>query len=519
MSAVRVLDTAVEAPERLTLDAERELLARACRREPASVVVASDLHLSIGRDPVTGMYAAIENFFADDAFARWLAGYDTEAGSLILVLNGDIFDFVRVTPVPRSAADYRAWADRLEGLGESDRAGELRRLAEVPDGERRRAASHIISPKEYRFGLRTDDYKNIWKLHLIVIGHEPFFDALARFLAAGGTLVIVKGNHDVELHWPLVRQALRDELVRRAPITAHGRPPSEVAASVAFADEGFTLGNVHIEHGHQYEPMTSVVGPPVLDAAPTQINYPLGSFINRYFINRLERLDPFIDNVKPVTQALLTLLRRRPITIARAYWYGWRFVLRAVRVAKRRGSRGPVLLISAALFVPPVTLALLALHIARPDWFAWIPGWLRIGGTVAGIGLPAIMPYLLGAIGEILREFGPAREEPLVSGARAALRRAFPGGAPPRRRYAVFGHTHVQMSVRLGDGGGGGEFYVNAGTWTPLWPRDRQDLIGRVYYSFARFDRGADAEYAHGSFVWDDQAGEPRAAPMLAPPE
>ena len=40
---------------------------------PARVLVASDLHLNVGLDPLTAMYDARENFLADEAFSRWLA--------------------------------------------------------------------------------------------------------------------------------------------------------------------------------------------------------------------------------------------------------------------------------------------------------------------------------------------------------------------------------------------------------------------------------------------------------------
>ena len=284
--------------------------------------------------------------------------------------------------------------------------------------------------------------------------------------------------------------------------------------AIAFADDGFTLGNLFIEHGHRHEPMTAVVGPPVLAAVPTQINYPLGSFVNRYFINRIERLDAFIDNVKPVTQSLLALLRRRPLTIGRAYWRGWRFVWRALRVRKCKGAGGPVLVITAALFVPPVALGLVILERFVPGWFTWIPAWLKVGGSIAGIGLPMLLPYLLGALGELRKEFGPTRKEPLLAGAEAALRDAFPPGGRPARVYAVMGHTHDQRVDVIGNGAGEA-FYLNTGTWTPLWPRDRSDLIGRVYYSFIRFERGVNGEYRHQALVWDDQAGAARAAPMV----
>ncbi len=507
----------------LTPAEERALLDDVCAGTPRQILVASDLHLGPGRDPVTGVYDVTENFFADESLERWLAHEAEDPAATLLVLNGDTFDFVRMTTVPRSRADFNAWAARLERLGDDERAARLRAIAEADDRERRHAAREIIARHEHRFGLRTDDYKTVWKLHCIARGHAPVLDALARFVGGGGRVVFTTGNHDVELYWPLVRQAVRDELLSRAErlllLEPAGDEPERASRRITFADDGFTIANIYFEHGHRYEPMTAVVGPPVLKNDPTQITYPLGSFMNRYLINPIERLDPFLDNVKPVTGALVALLRRRPVRILGVYVRGWRFIGRALTMRRPAGTSGPVLTIAAALFVPPIALLLLGLYIAFPAWFAWIPRWLRISGTVAGISLPAILPFLIGLGGDLWRElrlalFG-AKEDPLVTGARAAFRGAFAASPAESRQHATMGHTHQQTVAALDDRG---SLYLNSGTWIPLWSVDRPDLAGQIRHSFVRFELAAEGEYVPASALWDDAAGAARPAVMLGAP-
>src|SRR5580692_686741 len=65
------------------------------------IVVVSDLHIASGRTAV-GVFRGTENFFADDAFGRFLDHVQSikETRSMLLVFNGDIFDFLRVTEYP-----------------------------------------------------------------------------------------------------------------------------------------------------------------------------------------------------------------------------------------------------------------------------------------------------------------------------------------------------------------------------------------------------------------------------------
>lgn len=496
------MQTGMTQVKALSHGEELELLRRVVSTAPAALFAASDLHLGIGRDPETGGYSLMENFLADEAMGRWVEHHRPQAAQgALLVLLGDVFDFLRIPQIPESDADYQLWAERLRWLGETDRADHLDRP---------------VRGSERDFGLRTHDYRTLWKLLLIFRGHVPFFQALAAWVGAGGGLIIVKGNHDVELYWPLVRRAIRDELVRR------GAAADAVNARVAFADDPFTLGNLYFEHGHQYEEMTRVVGGPTLERDPTQINFPLGSFVNRYLINSIERLNPFIDNIKPVQQALLALLRRRPLTFFRIYFRAWRFVWRAVTMRRLNGS---VAMILAGLIVPPLTLILIVVFLALPDVAARLTDWIpilgnrgaRIGGALGGLLFPALLPYLVGAVREALRLVGLVRErEHLVEGASRALRKAFPGGEA-RRAYAVMGHTHTP-DVRPLSSASREEYYVNVGTWVPVWPEGRPDLAGQVIYTFVRFDRGADGEYRHRVLEWDDRAVDARDARIRVSP-
>ncbi|HEX5726667.1 MAG TPA: hypothetical protein VFX98_14420 [Longimicrobiaceae bacterium] len=484
-----------------TAEQERELAQRLAAERPAVVLSASDLHMAAGRDPRTGNFPITENFYEDEAFARWLrTTADGLDGPALLVLNGDTFDFLRITSVPRTDAEitrWQAWLRRLE-----------------VDHPREQLA---VNRTERRFGLKTHDYRTVWKLRLIAEGHPGFFGALAEWLGGGHTLLVVKGNHDVELHWPLVRQALRDLLVQ------HGAPVAAAQERVGFVEDGLAVGNVWIEHGHRFEAMTAVDGPPVLPGTE-EIRLPIGSFINRYFINRIETLDPFLDNIRPVNHALVALLRRYPLSIVGTYFRAWKLVWKAIRPLR---LNTPVILIFLGLMVPVLSLAVVAAAFMFPDFRhalqRLIPGRAWVERTVAALGIafPLLLPYLAGAARQLWREvrrlfFPSRRDDEYVEGAREALRHAFPNGGGFERVYAVMGHTHDPRAVAV-ENAGTEAVYLNDGTWIAIWPQDRPDLVGRVVRSFVRFDRGDSGEYAHASLVWDDAAGAARDAAIMIP--
>jgi UDP-2,3-diacylglucosamine pyrophosphatase LpxH len=454
---------------------------------PSRVLIASDFHLGSGWDPVTNTCVATENFLADGAFRAWIEHYAEGAAETLLILNGDTFDVLRVTETPRTDDDFERWSERLDALARPRPTDELRAA---------------VSKSERRYGLQTDDYKTVWKLLLTADGHPRFFDALTYWINAGGDLLFTTGNHDVELHWPLVQMAIRWELAARGAVDADAR--------VRFAEGWVVFDNLYVEHGHQYDEMTRVDGPAELPPDHTQINLPLGSFVNRYLINQVEALDPFIDNVKPVQRSLLRLARQRPLKIVRTYFGGWRFLRRAV--AKRR-LNWSVAVIGLGLILPVFTpLVLLAIPGVRNTVLGWLPipeGARAAVVLVLGLLLSGAFPWLLGLVGELTRR-RPGTDHQL-EGARAASRAHF---GEHERAYVCMGHTHVSAVRRIDDAGD--KLYLNTGTWIALWPDNRPDLLGRTTYTYALFEQTGDG-YTAQVLEWDTHADRPQPATILVP--
>ena len=122
---------------------------------PDVLLVVSDLHLGSGRNAATGRVNRRENYFEADAFRGFLEHHrPARDGSAVLVLNGDIFDFLRIDAVPRSDQELAEWGQVLTDLGAPCDLETLRRR----------------SWREGRYGLRTDDYKSVWKLlHIALV--------------------------------------------------------------------------------------------------------------------------------------------------------------------------------------------------------------------------------------------------------------------------------------------------------------------------------------------------------------
>ncbi len=486
----------------LTSEEEKARLAALVAQPPDALRVVSDLHIGRGHEAGTGRYARRENFLADRAFRRFLA--DRSGGPPgLLILNGDIFDFLRIDDAPKGEAEFAAWRRLLARLGRDHTVDELRRS---------------LRGHERRFGLQTDDFKCVYKLDIMVRGHREFFAALADWVSAGGGVLYVKGNHDVEQHWPLVRRALRDAIHQA------GADAGAVTDRVYFADGQVALANLHIEHGHNYESLTRVDEPPELEKPAGQLRIPLGSFVNRYVVNKLERIEPFLDNIKPVTDVLWTLARRRPLSVFQIIARGARLLARSLRRFRIKHAllAGAIVVAGLAYLVPLIVIAAVVLFFAWPAFADWIRNLPLLGSplvrailSVAG----ALLPFIINGVKEVLNRLRRPRvgEDEVAAGVYEKLARS-PGPGSWRTRYAVIGHTHHQDVQVLPPVGPGVErtLYVNSGTWAPLWPKDRPDLVGRTVYSFIRFERRA-GEYAHEQLVWDDAVGAPRPATMLTP--
>ncbi len=135
-----------------------------------------------------------------------------------LVVAGDLIDFA--------------------GMSVSASAIEPGRLCESAEHET------TMNEEELAHGLGNASDHTVTKLRRVAEHHADVFTALARFVATGNELVVVRGNHDVDLHWPAVQTAFRSIL---ESLGAEG-------VRVTFSDWFYyEEGVVFVEHGHQYD--------------------------------------------------------------------------------------------------------------------------------------------------------------------------------------------------------------------------------------------------------------------------
>ena len=214
------------------------------------IVVVSDFHICSGLTP-DKTYTGTENFFADGSFLRFLEHIGRRSDKRkTLVINGDFLDFLRNVLVPKKEEDFVLWKRELAAIGVMKSTDELR---------------ESIVDKELTYGLKTDDYKSVWKFITMVDGHIDVFQALGNWLNGTNRLVVLKGNHDLEFYWPAVRNYFRLTVARE--IRKHEISElmnileQTVLPNIFFIDDKVILdGEFYVEHGHRYDKYSRVVG-------------------------------------------------------------------------------------------------------------------------------------------------------------------------------------------------------------------------------------------------------------------
>src|SRR6185436_8309114 len=128
-------------------------------------IVISDLHLGIGQDQ-DGRWSPLEDFRFPTTFRSFLESIG-KSGNTDLIIDGDFIDFWQVLP----ELDEK----RLPQLGSAE-------------GE------------------------SLAKLEVVVIRHRATFEDLRHFAQIGkNRLIIIPGNHDIDLFWPTVQSRLQRE--------------------------------------------------------------------------------------------------------------------------------------------------------------------------------------------------------------------------------------------------------------------------------------------------------------------
>lgn len=271
------------------------------------IIVISDLHLSEGIGKDTGKISRNEDFFFDNEFSKFIDYLIAQKDkSWNLIINGDFFDFLQVIVTDKNKPTKK---NRHYELKMNDKVFKLRE-------------------SEKEFGLGTDEEKSILKMRVIAEGHRTFFKALYRFLIKGNNLSIIKGNHDVELHWDGVKEEFKNQIItaglnkedenvkniKNNKKKLKDEDIEDIKKRINFYPWIYCDSGIYIEHGNQYEKGNSFeyfLQPTLPKPNENEIYLPIGSFFTRYLFNKVEAITPFADNIKPVTNYIVWIIRNK----------------------------------------------------------------------------------------------------------------------------------------------------------------------------------------------------------------
>ena len=199
-------------------------------------LLLSDIHLGSDIVPHVRPWAATSWLLQEaEIDARLIALIDhyreacTPGRRFRLVIVGDFLDLVGVSLTPRheDVSTPPTREEELHGLGS--------------------ASDHVVR-----------------KVEAIAARHPNVFRALLRFIEAGHQLVLVRGNHDIELHWRAAQRALLDAILVDAPVERR----DELARSIRISPWFYAVeGLLYAEHGHEFDAMCSY-GDPLLPTCP-----------------------------------------------------------------------------------------------------------------------------------------------------------------------------------------------------------------------------------------------------------
>ena len=428
----------------------------------ADILIVSDLHLRGGHNnPTAGLYHFDEEF-AD--FLRYYRLNEPRPNGWTLVIGGDFIEFLYVT--------------------------------DLPDVEAPLLRGATFAPSEHQYGAATEAQKSRWKLDTILrSSHPQLLLALARFVAEGNRIVVLRGNHDLEMFWPEVQEHFCRLIAEHHPADVpYVTMKAAVAERIQFAEWFWYLpGLLYVEHGCQYDQFCSFehILNPVVPARPTHLSMSISEFAIRYFTNQMKMLDAMAaENIKSVSEyigwAMTGNVRLLP-RIAGLYGGMVRRVLdksgvpdasaeatvraeHARRVAetdRRYGLPSGTAAAIDAMHATPVmrrtfaTARFLALDLVAAGLLLLVLTAIVLIWSPARIGLLALLGAIAG--GGLIAYTGALRFR-YVTEAAQLHRTAQRIAQLVKVSHVVFGHSHGAGRWPLA----GGATYYNVGTWVPV---------------------------------------------------
>jgi UDP-2,3-diacylglucosamine pyrophosphatase LpxH len=440
------------------------------------LVVLSDVHLGSDLNDVGRPVPRSRDVDAD--LVRLLEHYRTSTtpgDHLRVVFAGDLIDFVgmMVHATGAALATERSHEERVHGLGN--------------------AADHAQI-----------------KLRLVVERHGDVFDALADLVAAGQSMDIVHGNHDLEFHWDGVKDQLRSTLLARAIVRSDRGYSLDARAfgeRIRFCPWFLYLpGIAYIEHGHQYDAFcaSDCVMAPLSPADPRRIMRSVADVLLRFVVRTTRGMREYGHETQGVTHYLAFGARLGPAGLLKLGASFANAVLElfrlrrehlspAARAHREEHERRMVLLAEAttvgveriraiaALQMAPAThtirgilasVLLDRLALAVAAWAALLlVAFLSLGyGAHAWLAAPLIVVAWAAMHWYFARQRHVDPERQLLERA-GQLARLFPAV------FVVMGHTHTPARIALNEGA---STYINLGSWAEE-ETDARDPARRVY--------------------------------------
>ncbi|WP_437491586.1 metallophosphoesterase [Sorangium sp. So ce1014] len=430
------------------------------------VFIISDLHLG-------GAYPSVEHprgfriLTRTDVLTAFVEQVLARSEPTELVINGDFVDF----------------------LAEEDRPGRWVPFVSDPEEATRR-------------------------LDRIVERDAPFFRALRDLVHKGHRLTVLLGNHDIELSLPLVRRRLKEHIGALDASTF----------SFVYDGEAYVIGDALIEHGNRYDGFNIVDHDKLRQLRSVQSRLlwpdngiafkpPAGSRLVTNIMNEIKGDYPFVDLLKPETEATIPILlaidpglRRHFVAVLRLH----REANKHAPVAPGRpryasdmaASTVPIDAVENANGAPSdedLLVSTLADVMGPEDARSFVdtlendPERIATSSDIAGGGkstalslvrlagmksesLERRLPVLLTAV-RTLQNDKTFEEDSETDRAflDAATRLASVGF-----RWIIFGHTHLAKKVSLGDA-----TYLNTGTWADLIRFPKEILSGSTEQAMA----------------------------------
>lgn len=424
-----------------------------------NTIILSDIHLADAEPPHPGnpLWKRFKRpkLFVDRTFRSFLEYIQKEVeGEIELVLNGDIFDFDSVMVLPEHPRFSISWLERSRGLS-------------------------------------SEEDKSQFKLEVILSDHHIWTSSMREFIRAGNRVVFIIGNHDMELHWPSVQ----DALLKKLELTDLEKE------RVRFC-EWYYISNrdTLIEHGNQYDNYclcSNPVHPLIKKAGKIFVRLPFGNLAGKYMLNGMGLFNPHAESsfIKSSVKEYAIfyykyVMRTQPFLIATWFWSAvatfvysmseglmpvlkdpLMVVAREKSISKKSNSSSAVLHGLKALHVHPAVYN--PIRILKELWLdrAFLLVLILLGSfwffsTVNVFAAVSIwwfiIPFLL--LLPFFIFYASSVESELQKIEKQTLEKAPFSAKIANVKRVVHGHTHHELHTGLD-----GIELLNTGTWSPAY--------------------------------------------------